>query len=210
MRSNHGKRPLRLAFFLLFVILLVLLFPFLRQGWMNLFPDLRGEITAQSTLLKQKLESSSRLEVTTVEEEGLLEAKTSVILLGTVGKTSIRYRYNASLGIDLKRVGVREEEDAVVFLLPPWEILNDGITALEVNKQDFFSHAIDKSTETLLAEQREKCREQFEPGGGHDAELWADTTRALEETVCEWLASYGQRHYRFEFRKNWQESDQPE
>ena len=81
--------------------------------------------------MKQKLESSSRLEVTTVEEEGVLEAKTRVVLLGTVGKTSIRYRYNASVGIDLRRVEVTEEEDAVVFLLPPWEILNDGITPAE-------------------------------------------------------------------------------
>lgn len=208
MRRNHGKRPLSWVIVLLLALLLVLLFPFLRRGFMNLFPDLRGEITAQCSILKQKLESSSRLEVTTVEEEGVLEAKTRVVLLGTVGKTSIRYRYNASVGIDLSRVEVKEEEDAIVFHLPPWEILNDGITALEVKKQDFFSHAIDKSTEELLEEQRVKCRKQFEPGGGHDEKLWADTTKALEETVCEWLASYGQRHYRFEFRRK-QPDDNP-
>ena len=208
MRRRHGKRLLSLVIILLLAVLIVLLFPFIRNGFMSLFPDLRGEITTQSTILKQKLESSSRLEVTTVEEEGLLEAKTNVVLLGTVGSTSIRYRYNASVGIDLRRVGVTEEEDAIVFLIPPWEVLSDGISALEVKKQNFFSHAIDKSTETLLEEQRAKCREQFEPGGDHDEKLWADTTRALEDTVCEWLASYGQRHYRFEFRKNWPESDQ--
>ena len=208
MSGRKGKRPLTLAIFILVVVLVVLLFPFLRQGFLNLFPDLRGEITTQSSVIKQKLESSSRLEVTTVEEEGLLEAKTNVVLLGTVGKTSIRYRYNASVGIDLSRVEVAEEEDAIVFLLPPWEVLNDGITALEVKKQDFFSHAIDKSTETLLEEQRGKCRKQFEAGGEHDEKLWADTTRALEETVCEWLSSYGQRHYRFEFRRNWEEDTQ--
>ena len=61
---------------------------------------------------------------------------------------------------------------------------------------------------SLLEEQRGKCREQFEPGGGHDEKLWADTTKALEETVCEWLASYGQRHYRFEFRRK-QPDDNP-
>jgi len=196
-----GKWALSVISSALVIILVILLLPFARQGFSRLFPDIRGEITTQSLVLKQHLQSSQRLEVTTAEEEGILEAKTTVIILGTVGKTQIKYRYTASIGIDLKRVELSPEEDRIVFCIPQWEILNDGIQALDVKKQNFLSHAIDKSTEALLEEQRVKCRQQFLPGGSQDERIWQDTIHALEETFCEWLASYGERHYRFEFRK---------
>ena len=56
----------------------------------SLLPDVTGEIRTQSKIIEQKLESSQRLEVTTVDEEGLLKADTNVIILGTVGSTTIR------------------------------------------------------------------------------------------------------------------------
>lgn len=202
-----GKFALSVLSKVLVILLVVVLFPFARDLFGGLFPDLKGEITTQSRVLEQKLESSNRLEVTTVEEEGLLEAKTNVIVFGTVGKTDIRYRYTASIGIDLKRVRLSLEEDRIVFYLPQWEILNDGITALDVKKQNFFSHRIDKSTEQLLEEQRTACGKQFLPGGSHDEKIWADVRRAFEDTVCEWLASFGQRHYQFEFLPDWEPAE---
>ena len=84
-----------------------------------------------------------------------------MVLLGTVGSTTIRYRYTASVGIDLSKVVMSEENDSIVFMLPEPEILNDGIEALQINKNNLFSRAIDKSTETLLNEQKLKCREEY-------------------------------------------------
>ena len=132
------------------VILVILLLPFAKQLFQLILPDITGEINAQSRILEQKLESSQRLEVTTVEEEGVLEAKTNVIIFGTVGTTTIRYRYTASLGIDLNKVVLTPDSDRIVFLLPEPLILNDGIEALKIDRKNFFSHAIDKSTETLM------------------------------------------------------------
>lgn len=185
----------------LIVILVILLLPFARQLFQLILPDITGEINAQTRILQQKLESSQRLEVTSVEEEGILEAKTNVIILGTVGKTTIRYRYTASLGIDLSEVILTPDSDRIVFYLPDPVVLNDGIEALEVDKKDFFSHAIDKSTETLLDEQKKKCREQYLTEPEHQKKTWTDTREAFEETLCKWLDPYGERHYQFEFRK---------
>ena len=206
--KKAGKWALSVLSSALVIILVILLLPFARQGFNSLFPDLRGEILTQSRILEQNLQSSQRLEVTNVEEEGILEAKTTVIILGTVGKTNIKYRYTASVGIDLSRVRLVPGEDRIVIFVPEWEILNDGIQALDVKKQNFLSHAIDKSSEALLEEQRIKCRHQFLPGGDQDERIWQDSTRALEDTFCEWLSSYGDRHYRFEFRK--ERTDQQE
>ena len=118
------------------VILVILLLPFAKQLFQLILPDITGEINAQSRILEQKLESSQRLEVTTVEEEGVLEAKTNVIIFGTVGTTTIRYRYTASLGIDLNKVVLTPDSDRIVFLLPEPLILNDGIEALKIDRKE--------------------------------------------------------------------------
>jgi len=183
------------------VLLIVMLFPFVSRWARNLFFDIQGEIRTQSIVLTRKLEASQRLETVKVSEEGTLQADTSVILLGTVGTTVIDYRYEASLGIDLKKVELRTEEERIVFLLPELEVLTDSIEAQKVNKQNFWSRAIEKSTEQLLSEKRESCRRYYLEENEHSAETWADTVKALENTVCQWLEGTGDRHYAFDFQK---------
>ena len=56
----------------LVIILVIVLLPFARTLFRHLLPDATGEIRVQSVILEQKLESSKRLEVTKVDEEGTL------------------------------------------------------------------------------------------------------------------------------------------
>ena len=143
------------------IILVILLLPYARDFLQLIAPNVTGEILTQSKIIEQKLESSQRLEVTTVEEEGIIESKTNVIIFGTVGTTTIKYRYTASIGIDLKKVIMTPDGDRIIFHLPEADVLNDGIEAIEINRHNLFSKAIEKSVEALLAEQRDKCRNQF-------------------------------------------------
>lgn len=182
----------------LVIILVILLLPYARELYRAIIPGVTGEIKAQSRIIEQKLESSQRLEVTRIDEESILEAKTSVIILGTVGSTTIRYRYTASVGINLRDVMMTVDSDRIIFSLPQAEILNDGIEALEINKRNLFSKAIDKSVETLLAEQRLKCREQYITDEQHSLKIQEDTVKAFKETVCQWLEDAGESHYEFE------------
>ena len=183
----------------LIIILVILLLPLVRTLIRRIMPDAAGEIRVQSMILEQKLESSKRLEVTTIDEEGILEAKTNVVILGTVGSTTIRYRYTASVGIDLSKVVMTTDSDRIIFELPDPEILNDGIEALEINKNNFFSKAIEKSAETLLNEQKLKCREQYITEKQHSERAWEDIRKSFEDTICQWLENFGERHYEFEF-----------
>ena len=182
------------------IILVVLLLPFARDLLHLVLPDVTGEIRTQSRIIEQKLESSQRLEITKIEEEGVLEAKTNVIILGTVGSTTIRYRYTASIGIDMKKVIMTADSDRIVFLLPEAEILNDGIEALEVKKNNLFSRAIEKSVEALMNEQRLKCREEYLAGEQHSERIREYAVNAFLDTVCQWLEGTGERHYEFEIR----------
>ncbi len=199
--KKTGKWALSVISKALVIILVITLLPFARTLIRQLLPDATGEIRVQSMILEQKLESSKRLEVTTIDEEGVLEAKTNVIILGTVGTTTIRYRYTASVGIDLSKVVMTPDSDRIIFELPDPEILNDGIEALEINKNNFFSKAVEKSVETLLNEQKLKCREQYISEKEHSDRAWEDIRKSFETTICQWLEQYGERHYEFEFVK---------
>ena len=199
--KKTGKWALSVISKALVIILVITLLPFARTWIRQLLPDATGEIRVQSMILEQKLESSKRLEVTTIDEEGVLEAKTNVIILGTVGTTTIRYRYTASVGIDLSKVVMTPDSDRIIFELPDPEILNDGIEALEINKNNFFSKAVEKSVETLLNEQKLKCREQYISEKEHSDRAWEDIRKSFETTICQWLEQYGERHYKFEFIK---------
>ncbi len=196
--KKTGKWLLSLVSRTLVIILVILLLPYARELYRAIIPGVTGEIKAQSRIIEQKLESSQRLEVTRIDEESILEAKTSVIILGTVGSTTIRYRYTASVGINLRDVMMTVDSDRIIFSLPQAEILNDGIEALEINKRNLFSKAIDKSVETLLAEQRLKCREQYITDEQHSLKIQEDTVKAFKETVCQWLEDAGESHYEFE------------
>ena len=197
--KKTGKWLLSLLSKALIIILVILLLPLVRTLIRRIMPDAAGEIRVQSMILEQKLESSKRLEVTTIDEEGILEAKTNVVILGTVGSTTIRYRYTASVGIDLSKVVMTTDSDRIIFELPDPEILNDGIEALEINKNNFFSKAIEKSAETLLNEQKLKCREQYITEKQHSERAWEDIRKSFEDTICQWLENFGERHYEFEF-----------
>ena len=190
--KKTGKWLLSLLSKALIIILVILLLPLARTLIRRIMPDAAGEIRVQSMILEQKLESSKRLEVTTIDEEGILEAKTNVVILGTVGSTTIRYRYTASVGIDLSKVVMTTDSDRIIFELPDPEILNDGIEALEINKNNFFSKAVEKSVET-------NCREQYITEKQHSERAWEDIRKSFEDTICQWLENFGERHYEFEF-----------
>lgn len=197
--KRAGKWLLSLIGKAIVITLVITLVLFSTGPLRDLLRNVKGEIEVQSSILKQKLESSKRLEVTTVDEEGTVEATTSVIIFGKVGSTVIRYRYTASMGIDLSKVIMDTESDRIVFLMPEPEIMNDGIEALEINQHNFFSKAIEKSVEEILNEQRIRCREQYLKETEYNDRNWEDTVKAFQDTICSWLEQYGERHYDFEF-----------
>lgn len=198
--KKTGKWALSVFTKALVIILVILLLPYAKDLWRLIRPDVMGEIKTQSRIIEQKLKSSQRLEVTAVDEEGVLESETNVIIFGTVGTTTIRYRYTASIGIDLGKVVMIAETDRILFTLPDPEIINDGIEALEINRRNLFSKAIEKSVETLLSEQKMKCREQYLTDQIHSDRIRLDAEKAFSETVCQWLEGSGERHYDFVIR----------
>ncbi len=186
---------------LLLLLLVIVLLPYCFRLAESVFPDLTGNIESQSAVLMRELQSSSRLETTIVDEEGVIDSKTSVILLGTVGTTTVHYRYHASIGIDLSRVQMKISGKNITFLLPELEVLNDSIEMLKVQKNDFLSHAIDKDVNLLLSEQREKSRAYYLDQNEHSEKAWEDTRKAFENTIAQWITRVGGEKYTITYER---------
>lgn len=197
---HHNSLQLHLNI-ILKVILIILVFLLIlnKESFFQLFSGITAQIKNQSTILEQELKNSQRLEVTTVNEKGTFTSDSSVPVLGKIGSTRIHYIYTASIGIDLSEVIMTVDTDRIIFMIPEPEILNDGIEALEIKRNNFWSFTVDKSIESLLNEQRVNCREQYMKEKQHSDKIWEDTVKAFNETICKWLDPYGERQYDFEF-----------
>ena len=86
------------------LVLAAVLLPYASRWASSLLPDLSGAALNTSILLSHQMQESARLETTVVEDEGVMNATTSAMLLGTVQSVTIQYVYRASLGIDLRKV----------------------------------------------------------------------------------------------------------
>ena len=185
----------------LILILVIVALPYAFRLAENVFPDLTGRIQNQTAVLMRELQGSKRLETAKIIEEGILQSDTDVILLGTVGKTTISYRYEGSMGIDLAKVELKRSGKKLTFLLPAPEMLSDRIEALDVTRNDFLSHAIDKSVEDLMEEQRLKCRAYYLEENEHSEKAWEETKKAFEETIGAWANTFGRENYTFAFER---------
>ena len=187
MRERRFRRLpfLIIRLFLLVVILLSL--PQLLDAFRSLMPGATGHVERETIVLKQYLRASKRLETMTVDEEGTIETNTNVVLLGTIGKQKIHYRYKASIGIDLTAVQISTEGDTVVFILPDPEVLNDSIEPIRIEKHDFWSYAIEKKTEEILEEEKSVCRERYLNEEQYRLKIREATHKAFEETIIKWM-----------------------
>ncbi len=185
----------------LILLLLIVLLPYAFRFSEKIFPDINGEIQTESMVLMRELQASSRLETATVDEEGVIDSKTSVILLGTVGRTTIYYRYKASIGIDLSKVQMKISGKKITFVIPQLEILQDSIEKTDVHQNNFLSHAIDKNIDSLLSEQLSASRKYYLSQNEHSASVWEDTKQAFEETIAKWISTAGNSSYEFEYQK---------
>ena len=135
------------------LVLAVVLLPYASRWASSFLPDLSGAALNTSILLSHQMQESARLETTVVEDEGVLNATTSAMFLGTVQSVTIQYVYRASLGIDLRKVEMHLEGSGITLLVPEVEILSDSLTPVQVVKDDFWYPLTEERRQRLLQEE---------------------------------------------------------
>lgn len=173
------------------IVLIVVLLPYASRWASSILPDLGGAALNTSILLSHQMQESARLETATVEDEGVLNASTSAMFLGTVQNVSIQYVYRASLGIDLRKVEIKVEGSTVTLLLPEIEILSDSLTPVQTVKDDFWYPLTEERRQKLLQDELDKCRERCLTEYAASDEAWQSTVSALSDTVSAWVSTGG-------------------
>ena len=173
------------------IVLIVVLLPYASRWASSILPDLGGAALNTSILLSHRLQESARLETATVEDEGVLNASTSAMFLGTVQNVSIQYVYRASLGIDLRKAEIKVEDSVVTLLLPEIEILSDSLTPVQTVKDDFWYPLTEERRQKLLQDELDKCRERCLTEYATSDEAWQNTVSALSDTVSAWVSTGG-------------------
>ena len=181
----------RVAATALTIVLIVVLLPYASRWASSILPDFGGAALNTSILLSHQMQQSARLETATVEDEGVLNASTNAMFLGTVQNVTIQYMYRASLGIDLRKVEIKVEGSAVTLLLPEIEILSDSLTPVQTVKDDFWYPLTEERRQKLLQDELDKCRERCLTEYAASDEAWQNTVSALSDTVSAWVSTGG-------------------
>ncbi len=170
-------------------VLVLALLPYASGLLGRIMPDEGAAAVKASAIISQKLDTSARLETLSVSEEGVLNHEINAAFIGTVASVSVRYRYAASFGVDLKAVEIRLDGSTLTFILPEPVLLNDSLTPLETYRNDaWYPYFDDNDHQRLLEDERLACRERY-LGGDYEQQLRDATVQAFDETIADWIGS---------------------
>ena len=167
--------------------MIIVLFPFLSKLAMSLLPDESGSAIKTSVILATRLEDSARLETLKVEMDGVLVYDVKAAFLGTVANLNVSYTYEASFGIDLKKVEIRVARNEITFILPQPELIQDSLTPKEVYSDEFWYPGFTKGDyDNVLEKERMACRAMYLNGDQADMLIEKSKT-AFEATIATWM-----------------------
>lgn len=168
------------------LVLVVVLLPYASTLAAKVMPDEGRSAIKVSAVLASNFAESARLETFTVEADGVLNEEFKAALIGTVGSVNLRYTYQASFGIDLKKVEFCVSGNQITLVLPEAEVLQDSLRPTEVHWDDFWVSGFkDADYEQLIEDERIARREAVL--AENEEAIWQATVSALESTFSEWL-----------------------
>ena len=180
--------PLRIVSTALILALTLAFLPHLTRWAARIWPD-PARTTRVSEILKHELRESAKLELVTVDDQGVLTASVQAALIGEVQRVTIEYDYHASIGIDLNQTEVVCGDGVLTLLLPPMEIISDSLTPTKVDRQDFWYPLTEKRRSKLLSEEREARAKAALTDAEGDEALKSGALQSLERMVNSWLGA---------------------
>ena len=171
----------------LLITLVIIFLPRLTRLVGRLWPD-PARTTRVSEIIRHELQSTARLEVLTVDDQGVLTSTVQAALIGEVQRVTIEYDYHASIGVDLNQVQVETDGGTISVILPEMEILSDSLTPTKVDRQDFWYPLTEKRRNQLLEEEKEK-RNSAALADANSPEIQKEVMETLEKLIQNWIGS---------------------
>ena len=139
------------------------------------------------------MEASSRLETAKIEDEGVISSSVDALFIGQVQNVVIQYRYEASMGIDLKKVKMQILGNVLTLELPPVEVLADSLTPINVERNDFWFPLSEERRLKLLEDERLKCRAHYLEENQENRDAFDYSVTAMTEWLDQLLKETGRQ-----------------
>ena len=201
--KRFGKWALRTVTTAVVLALLITLLPRISALVSQLWPD-PAKTKRVAAVISSELAASERLETSALREEHVAVHTVDALFLGEVQRVTIRYRYEASVGLDLREAAcAAEESGGMLVSLPALILLQDSLTPLETQVEDFSYKLSEKRRQAILDEERAKCREAFWSDEAAVREARGNAEQAVRHLLETWMdAAEG----RVPIRISWQDA----
>ena len=171
---------------LILIILIFFLLPFIGKNLQGLFFNQSVNANTISRILSRNMEASQKLETVHVSDEGIAESHVDAWLIGQVQQVVIHYQYEASIGIDLRKITVLQDDNRIQLIVPPLEILTDSLTPLQIERNDFWFPLTENRRQQILEEEKKRCRTHYLEKNDDSRLAWEYTEKALTDLILLW------------------------
>ena len=175
------------------LVLVIIMLPYATKWIGKLLPDGSRNAITVSAVLSRQMEASSRLETAKIEDEGVISSSVDALFIGQVQNVMIQYRYEASMGIDLKKVKMQILGNVLTLELPPVEVLADSLTPLNVERNDFWFPLSEERRLKLLEDERLKCRAHYLEENQENRDAFDYSVAAMTEWLDQLLKETGRQ-----------------
>ena len=175
------------------LVLVIIMLPYATKWIGKLLPDGSRNAITVSAVLSRQMEASSRLETAKIEDEGVTSSSVDALFIGQVQNVVIQYRYEASMGIDLKKVKMQILGNVLTLELPPVEVLADSLTPLNVERNDFWFPLSEERRLKLLEDERLKCRAHYLEENQENRDAFDYSVAAMTEWLDQLLKETGRQ-----------------
>ena len=175
------------------LVLVIIMLPYATKWIGKLLPDGSRNAITVSAVLSRQMEASSRLETAKIEYEGVISSSVDALFIGQVQNVVIQYRYEASMGIDLKKVKMQILGNVLTLELPPVEVLADSLTPLNVERNDFWFPLSEERRLKLLEDERLKCRAHYLEENQENRDAFDYSVAAMTEWLDQLLKETGRQ-----------------
>ena len=175
------------------LVLVIIMLPYATKWIGKLLPDGSRNAITVSAVLSRQMEASSRLETAKIEDEGVISSSVDALFIGQVQNVVIQYRYEASMGIDLKKVKMQILGNVLTLELPPVEVLADSLTPLNVERNDFWCPLSEERRLKLLEDERLKCRAHYLEENQENRDAFDYSVAAMTEWLDQLLKETGRQ-----------------
>ena len=175
------------------LVLVIIMLPYATKWIGKLLPDGSRNAITVSAVLSSQMEASSRLETAKIEDEGVISSSVDALFIGQVQNVVIQYRYEASMGIDLKKVKMQILGNVLTLELPPVEVLADSLTPLNVERNDFWFPLSEERRLKLLEDERLKCRAYYLEENQENRDAFDYSVAAMTEWLDQLLKETGRQ-----------------